>query len=306
MEKLAAMPVPDMVHNWLLNYFHNRSHFTRFNNTLSQSIAINASFAQGGGLGPICYSLNSIDLHPKTEHNDFIKYADDIYLVVPSQNSATITSEIDALKIWAKLNNLNLNHSKTQEMVIFKQGTKIVDRIMPEEIDGIARVPIVKILGVYIDDKLTFNDHVSRISSAAASSLYALKLLRSKGLKEPSLWDITSQTLVTRLLYAFQAWSGFLTKAALQQLNAIIHRAKKQSLLPRSYLGFDELCQKADQTLFRVALNNQNHVLYHLFPPTRDFHYNLRPRAHDRKLPKIINNRDKQLFTNRMLYRDIY
>ena len=84
------------------------------------------------------------------------------YLVVSSTDSDTIADEIDAFQNWARLNNLNLNHNKTQDMVIFKQGIKHIDKIMPAALDGIVRVSSMKIFGVCIDNKLSFSEHLSK------------------------------------------------------------------------------------------------------------------------------------------------
>ena len=41
-----------------------------------------------------------------------------------------------------------------------------------------------------------------RVVHSAASSMYALNVLRSRGLSGQQLWDVTIQTLVARMLYA--------------------------------------------------------------------------------------------------------
>ena len=58
------------------------------------------------------------DLHPISPFNQFCKYADDTYLLVPATNSLSIPSEIQHILDWATANNLKLNNSKSREMIV--------------------------------------------------------------------------------------------------------------------------------------------------------------------------------------------
>ena len=68
----------------------------------------------------------------------------------------------------------------------------------------------MKIVGIEIDETLSFKPHVDNGCRRAASSLYALKILSSKGLERVQLWDVTGQTLIAQMSYASQVWWGFI------------------------------------------------------------------------------------------------
>ena len=51
MEKVVALPLPDYVYNWIVDYLSGRSHQTHFRDTLSDPLRINASIVQGSALG---------------------------------------------------------------------------------------------------------------------------------------------------------------------------------------------------------------------------------------------------------------
>ena len=59
-------------------------------------------------------------------------------------------------------------------MVVHKTGVKNWDKNLPEKLDGIERVASMKILGVYFDETLSFNEHLHRVLGGAASSMYML------------------------------------------------------------------------------------------------------------------------------------
>ena len=60
--KLAPLPLPDCIHNWLLNFLSHRKHCTRFGGLTSRLAEINASFVQGSITGPTNFVIDASDL----------------------------------------------------------------------------------------------------------------------------------------------------------------------------------------------------------------------------------------------------
>jgi hypothetical protein len=165
---------------------------------------------------------------------------------------------------------------------------------LPPPIPGIQKVAQMKILGVIMDDKLSFHLHAEKILSASAGKIYAIKSIKNKGLTGNALWDVTNATLVSQMLYASPVWWGFLDEMNKSRLLAILKKLSKTGLLSPSHQPFDILCEQADDNLFCSVLNNKNHVLHHLLPELKDTHYDLRPRAHNRTLPITENAQIKK------------
>ena len=158
METLEEFPLPDKIHNWVVNYLAGRSHCPKFAGTLSTLLEINASFFQGSGFGPVAFIFNNSKLRPATRGNSLDKFADDTYLIVPPVNSHTIKEELSHIASWSKSQNLNLNASKTREMIVYRQGSK--PDAFPAEIQGVQRVKEMKILGVIVSENLSFKTHM--------------------------------------------------------------------------------------------------------------------------------------------------
>jgi len=116
--KLANFPLPDYLYNWIINNLSDRQHQTRLGGNVSPTLPINASIIQGSGLGQVEYVFTASELHPISPFNRFCKYADDTYLLVPATISLSIPSEIQHISDWATANNLQLNNSKSQEMIV--------------------------------------------------------------------------------------------------------------------------------------------------------------------------------------------
>ena len=306
MSKLACLPIPDVVYNLLVEYFDGRCHVTRVGSSISSRIMINCSIVQGSCFGPVNYILNLCDMRPCVVLNDYSKYADDGDLVVPSVNTDTIQIEVDNITKWTESNNLKLNGNKTKELIVYRPGPK-ANRISPPPTPGIERVSTLNVLGVILDETLTFRQHIEqRVVHSAASSMYALKVLRSRGLSGQQLWDVTTQTLVARMLYASPVWWGFIDAGSRNEIEAVIRRLIRLNYLPSEFGLFEEMCRKADTALFSAVLTDSTHVLNHLLPPVKDVGYNLRPRTHDRCLPGRLSSLQKKNFLNRLLFLDSY
>ena len=130
--KIARFPIPNNIHNWLVEYLDSRHHCTKYNNEISTILKINARSL----IGPIAYVLNTSDLRALHPENDLNKYADDTYLIVLSSNSHTVAQELEHVSEWAAENNLKLNSSKSVEMIIHRPRTRIGNCNIPPPSDA--------------------------------------------------------------------------------------------------------------------------------------------------------------------------
>ena len=154
---------------------------------------------------------------------------------------------------------------------------------------------------------MNFMLHVENIICSAANKCYPIKILKSKGLFAPSLWDVTQAKIISSLMYASPAWSGFISAESRLGIEALLKKLKRLGFVPGDFKTFDELCDESDAQLFeKVLLARDTHVLGQLLPEVRDTGHNLRPRSHNLSLPKIINHMDKMNFFTRMLYKNMY
>ena len=116
--KLATLPLPDCIYNWLLNFLSHRQHCTKFGKLISELASINASFVQGSVTGPTGFVINISDLKAIILINILLKYADDIDLVIPPTNADTIDTELRGIAAWMLQNNLVLNNAKSHDVVV--------------------------------------------------------------------------------------------------------------------------------------------------------------------------------------------
>jgi len=118
MSKMAVLPLPDFVYNWIVDYISGRKHCTRSMGAISSTLPINSSVVQGSAMGPVGFIINGTDLKCMTQGNQLCKYADDTYMIVPSANIQSIPAELAHIESWASKNNFKLNTNKSQEMIV--------------------------------------------------------------------------------------------------------------------------------------------------------------------------------------------
>lgn len=164
---------------------------------------------------------------------------------------------------------------------------------------AIERVHSFKLLGVVINDGLTWNDHVDHITRKAAKRLYYLVLLRHSGVPLQDLVTIFTSTIRFILEYACEVWGPNLPAYLSDCIEHIQFRALKillpwlsynqallMSGLERLSVRRERLCQS-----FFLELCESNHMLNYLLP------INSNPRTLRKKfkysLPKVRTNRLK-------------
>jgi hypothetical protein len=170
LDKVSFLPIPDHIYNWIASYLENRSHCTRFNDSVSQNNPITVSVVQGSAIGPFSFLITASDLYPHSPYNKLFKFADDMYLIVPISNAASVTKELLHIADWAKHNNLKLNNAKSTEVVFSKKRTKVQQ---PPLTPGLIRANNIIILGVHVDNNLSMQLHVQDVLSSCSPSLYA-------------------------------------------------------------------------------------------------------------------------------------
>jgi hypothetical protein len=152
------------------------------------------------------------------------------------------------------------------------------------------------------------SDHVQHILTSCSQTVYALKTLRAHGMPTPALQNIYRSVILAKVLYASSAWSGFTTQTERNRIDAFLQRERRSGLCPADAKNFGELCNAADDKLFKTVLSNRHHPLHILIPEksVSFINYNLRCRPHDRKLPDITTQLAKSNFISRQLYANSY
>ena len=149
----------------------------------SDYIEVKSGVPQGSILGPTLFLLfiNDLPLFTKYCFSDF--YADDATLHTHTNSIAireeTLQTDGNIVKQWGKENKMHINYTKTTCMVMGTRHGLLDLPVLKIKIDGhdIPNVSQQKLLGLLIDNKLTFSAHIDNLCSALSSKISLLRQL---------------------------------------------------------------------------------------------------------------------------------
>ena len=130
---------------------------------------------QGSIIGPILFNIFLNDLLKVLKNSDVYKFADDNTILVASKSRGTLLkilkNESELALNWFRNNNMIMNPDKFQLMLLQKSKLEIDN-------NEIESVNSVNLLAITIDNRLSFDDHISKLCSKAAMQLNAIFSLK--------------------------------------------------------------------------------------------------------------------------------
>jgi len=206
--KLKQMGIDSFFLKWLASYLTERVQFALFNDEISEPIKVTSGVPQGSHLGPILFLLYIDDLPMAIKHSEILLYADDakIFKMMDSPEAVSqLQQDIDNITHWCKNYRLALNVSKCNVMSFSRkiaiENTYIINDYV------LNRVHLFKDLGIWLDRKLTFNEHIDLMVNTAKSVLGLLKRW-SKEFQDPYVTKALFTTLVRPILeYGAVLWN---------------------------------------------------------------------------------------------------
>ena len=168
---------------WFKNYLSNRQQFVYYKNSASDYKNITCGVPQGSVLGPLLFVIYVNDLTRCLNSAKAIQFADDTTVYVTGDDIRSLyilmNQELNILTDWFYANKLSLNVTKTNYM-LFTRTLKPIgnDMVLGMANIEIARTSSFKFLGLHIDDRLTWKDHITIVCSKLKSALYAINQVK--------------------------------------------------------------------------------------------------------------------------------
>ena len=227
LRKLNKIGIGEISLNWFRSYLTNRKMFSMVNGQLSDTYRIlTRSVPQGSILGPLLFLLFINDMPNSNMLLNFL-FADDTTALTSGDDIVStgnfVNLELQKLGIWLRANELAINTDKTKVMIFsnkkqisefnFVFNNNDIGRNNPdlitklERISNASSVPYFKMLGVYLDEHLTFDHHCLKITKKINSALYLINrakhLLSKKSLKKLYFAMIHPHLLYCLPVYSF-------------------------------------------------------------------------------------------------------
>lgn len=169
--------------DWFRSYLDNRKQYVQYKNYKSTVSTIPCGVPQGSVLGPLLFIIYTNDLPNSLTNCKAILFADDTTLYISATDIKYLyrvaNQDLEALTEWFRSNKLSLNVGKTHYVLFTHNYIQIPENqniTIGNEI--IERKETVKFLGMYIDSKLEWHDHIKYVKNKISSSLYAMRKVR--------------------------------------------------------------------------------------------------------------------------------
>ncbi len=210
-KRLAGMGIDHGLICWLMDFLTDRLQNVRVNGVLSDILLSSTGSPQGCVLSPLLFSLYTNECQCHYKGRNIFKFADDSAIVsLLSDNDCQHGPVLEDFIVWCKRSFLNINISKTKEMIIdFRRKSPSVP---PSLIDGQA-VEVVhqyKYLGTIIDDELTFDANTDAVCAKAHQRMYFYRKLRNFNVDSRFMKIFYSSFIESVLTFSFICWFGSL------------------------------------------------------------------------------------------------
>ena len=219
--KLYNIGVRGKIFGWITDFLSSRKQRVVVNNSVSQWTSVVSGIPQGSVLGPILFTIFINDL--PVDINSHVKiFADDTKIYNAANLSGVIQADLVKLTEWSSKWLLPFNTDKCKVLHYGKTNVN-VPYTMNNNI--LSTGASIKDLGVTFVDNLSFDDHISKITSTANSRLGIIRNTFHQIDCEGFL--ILYKSNVRPLLeFGMPVWSPFLRKHD-KQIEQIQRRATK-------------------------------------------------------------------------------
>lgn len=231
--RLISIGINGYTVNWCINFLINRSNCVRVDKLLSRFLPMTRGLIQGSVNGPLTFilvfdpflqqirALNNSNL----EVYGFVDDATAAAVETCSVNPITSLIMQEA-RIAAQNIKMKLNAKKTQLIVIdFTKSKTSQNWQFSLDNSPVEIVPSARLLGVIVNNQLTWNDHVDSIVTKASCRPWMLRSLKNLGLSSRELTTLFKSSIIPILEYASPVWGSGLTAAQTESLERVQWRA---------------------------------------------------------------------------------
>ena len=184
LRKLQRYGVRGIACDWFKSYLENRVQYVSYNTKDSDYMKIMCGVPQGSILGPLLFILYINDIVKVSTVLNPVLFADDTSLFHAHTDLDTLIEEINEelqkITTWFHTNKLSLNIKKSNFIIFLPKGKKCNTENIKININGneIKRVNFTKFLGIYIDEHLSWAQHIEFLSKKIARNVGILSKLK--------------------------------------------------------------------------------------------------------------------------------
>ena len=167
---------------WFTSYLCKRKQFVKEGNNISNTRELSVAVPQGSLLGPLLFSIYINQLADIELYGQIVFYADDCSIVYSADNynelEIMIEKSLKNINEWMNKNRLKINIEKSNYMLIDFSGRLSKDLSLKIGNCLLKRVSETKVLGIIIDNRLSFKSHIDFVCKKLSSRIGLLSRLK--------------------------------------------------------------------------------------------------------------------------------
>ena len=209
--------------------------------TVSDLFPLKYGVPQGSSLGPVLFTIYVNDLLSVPLHCKSACYVEDskLYLSFPSTNTTTaidnLNEDLKNICVWCCKTSLLTNPDKTKVLFIgvpqlLRQLPAVPVLMLGKKINPVI---VAKDLGLYLDQSLTYNDHVTKTASNCMHKLIEINRIKHL-LDNKTLLLLMDSFIFSKLFYCSTVWSNT-SKSNIEKLQLVQNFAARIVLGLRKY-----------------------------------------------------------------------
>ena len=210
LDKLNAYGVRGSILSWFKSYLTDRKLFVSIGDSTSGTNTVNIGLPQGSVAGPLLFLLYINDMSSACSHMKCVHYADDTTAFLSGVDATDLVDcmnyELGCLDQWLMANRLSLNVGKTKFMMTTNRN---ISSELDLRIRGVRlkQVDSYEILGVIVDHKLNFVEHMDVLCkklARSAGAMYRISMCAPRDVMRGIYFSL----LYSKMCYGILAWGG--------------------------------------------------------------------------------------------------
>jgi hypothetical protein len=227
--KLEWYGIRGKSNKWVQSFLTDRRQQVVVEGKSSKESPVTSGVPQGSVLGPILFLIYINDL-PENVQSQVRLFADDTILyrsISGPQDERILQGDLKCLEDWEQEWLMEFHPGKCQVIRVTRSRNPIDTRYFLHNLQ-LEVVPSTKYLGVTISQDLSWNKHITQVTSKAGRTLGLVK--RNLKISSPSIKQQAYNSLVRPLTeYSAAVWDPY-TKAGIHSVEMVQRRAARWTL----------------------------------------------------------------------------
>lgn len=293
LSKLTNIGIRGIPNIWIKDYLTNRKQYTAINDIYSSTTHISCGVPQGSILGPLLFLIYINDIQNIPIESKILSFADDTTAFVTEKTIESLydkaNNELQHIQDWLCANKLSLNVSKTKYIIFGARkndNDNLYLKIQNKKLERISdKNPnkAIKFLGIYIDETLSWRQHISHVNKKISHSIFGINRIKNF-LPHKSLKILYHTLVVPHISYNLVIWGRpsnpainktvLLQKRALRAINKANYNAHTDPLFKNNKIlkVKDLFVFEALRFLTKLENNKLPISFQGFFPLNRDIH----------------------------------